>query len=163
MNREVLLIWADLVDLDWAHSSSCGQLSWLGSSANPGWASVSHVWGWTGPRWLCDNSALSDFSLSSKPIQVWSHAVGRIPYSRKLNHAREEKTLKGSSGFTCGMFASSLIVKVIHSLSPEVTGGQASSYRIKSMNNEKPLNKPNSEIDLPLSKLSFWLVDLRRA
>lgn len=36
MNREVLLIWADLVDLDWALSSICGQLSWLGSSANPG-------------------------------------------------------------------------------------------------------------------------------
>ena len=65
---------------------------------------------------------------------------------------RHSRALQAS---TCGMFASSLIVKVIHSLSPEVTGGQASSYRIKSMNNEKPLNKPNSEIDLPLSKLSF--------
>ena len=53
------------------------------------------------------------------------------------------------------MFASILIVKVIYSLSPKFIGGQAYSYRIKSMNNEKLLNKPNSEIDLPLSKLSF--------
>lgn len=66
---------------------------------------------------------------------------------------RHSRALQAS---TCGMFASILIVKVIYSLSPKFIGGQAYSYRIKSMNNEKLLNKPNSEIDLPLSKLSFW-------
>lgn len=84
------------------------------------------------------------------PMQlVGFHIQENSVMQEKRKHSR---ALQAS---TCGMFASILIVKVIHSPSPKFIGRQASSYRVKSMNNEKPLNTPNGEIDLPLSKLPF--------